>query len=356
VPSLDLLRHRLYNQQLTQPQFATPVEVVAWLGAVQAQEFPGALWSIGQRMLGASAEQLNEAFDTGAILRTHVMRPTWHFVAPADLRWLLALTAPRVHALNASYYRRFELDAGVLKRCHAVLARALRGGQYRTRVELQKALQQAGIDRNGIGLGLIMMHAELEGLICSGPRRGKQFTYALLEERVPPTPALSREAALAELARRYFTSHGPAQVHDFAWWSGLTVADTRAALAMLGDQFEHIKLDGKAYWFKPAAPPAIPRRAHLLPTYDEYGIAYKDRRGYYDPADVGKPEAGYREGFPNLLVIGGRVTGLWRRTLTSTSIIVEPRFWRQPAGADQLQFTAAVRRYAEFLALAPMTV
>jgi hypothetical protein len=348
------LRQRLYNQQLTQPQFTTPVEVVAWLGAVQAQEYPGAIWSVGQRMLGASEARLNEAFDSGAILRTHVMRPTWHFVAPADLRWLLALTAPRVHAFNASYYRRFELDTGVLKRCHAVLVRALRGGQYQTRVELQKALQQAGIDRTGIGLGLIMMHAELEGLICSGPKRGKQFTYALLEERVPPAPALSREAALAELVRRYFTSHGPATVHDFAWWSGLTVADARAGLAMWGNRFEHATVNGKEYWFAPAAPPAIPRRALLLPTYDEYGIAYKDRGAFYDPADVGKPEAGYLEGFPNLLVLGGRVVGLWRRELGKHTVTVTTRNWRELSAAEQRQFTSAAKRYADFLELTPI--
>ena len=351
MASLDLLRHRLFNQRLTQPQLATPAEVVAWFGAVQAQEYLGATWSLGQRMLGATEAALDAAFNAAEIVRTHVMRPTWHFVAPADLRWLLALTGPRVHALNGTMYRRGKLDADVLTRSHAVLATSLSGGRYLTRNELGEALKQAGIERAGQDLAYIMIHAELEGLICSGPRRGKQFTYALLEERVLPAPPLDRDGALAELTRRYFHSHGPATPHDFAWWSGLTVSDARAGLEMTGSLFEREVIDGREFWYAPAQPPAIPKRAYLLPTYDEYGIAYRDRRDFYNPDDAGKPEAGVSAGFAYMIVIGGRVVGLWRREVSKTTVTITTQWWREATPANLRAFAAAARQYGAFLGL-----
>ena len=205
-----------------------------WLGAVQAQDYHGAKWALALRTRGVDSAALDRAFDAGAFLRTHVMRPTWHFVAPEDLRWLLALTGPRVHAVNAHPYRAFELDAPLFRRAHALLTRALRGGRSLTRLELATALEAGGIAARGQRLAYIVMHAEIDALVCSGPMRGKQHTYMLLEERVPPAPALARDEALATLARRYFTSHGPATAHDFAWWSGLTVADAREGVALAG--------------------------------------------------------------------------------------------------------------------------
>ncbi len=348
---MDTLRHRLYNQQLSQPRFETAAEVVAWLGAVQSQEYLGAIWSVGQRMRSATDKTLDQAFDAGTILRTHVMRPTWHFVAPADLRALLALTAPRVHRLNDLYYRKSDLDAPTLKRCHKLISKALSGGQHLTRVELEKVLQRAGIERDRLGLAYILMHAELEGLIVSGPRRGKQFTYALLEERVPPAPPHTRDEALARFVERYFTSHGPATAQDFAWWSGLTVADTKAGLDMVKTVLERETVNGKDYWFAPGQPPPIPATAYLLPTYDEYGIAYKDRSDFYNPADAGKPEAGYSQGFPNMIVLGGRVVGLWRRDLSQSAVTVTQQLWRALSPAEHKAVAAAAQRYADFLGL-----
>ena len=351
MPKLDLIRHRLYNQQLTRPRFATAGEVVAWLGAVQSQEYFGAIWSVGQRMTTATDKALDRAFNEGSLLRTHVMRPTWHFVAPADLRWLLALTAGRVHRLNDLYYRKSELDAATLKRCHKLISKALSGGQHLTREALDERLKKAGIVRDRLGLTYIMMHAELEGLIVSGPRVGKQFTYALVDERVPPAPALTREEALATLVRRYFASHGPAQAQDFAWWSGLTVADAKAGLEMVKAELEHATVDDKEYWFVPGRPPAIPPTVYLLPLYDEYGIAYNDRSAFYNPADSGKPEAGYSQGFPNMIAVGGRVAGLWRRDLSRTTVTLTRQLWRELSPAEEIAFIAAAQRYTDFLDL-----
>jgi Winged helix DNA-binding domain len=178
---------------------------VEWLGAVQAQDFAAAKWALGLRLQGVTDDDIEQAFIDGAILHTHVMRPTWHFVSPADIRWLLALTAPRVHAASASYNRKLELDDAVFRCTHAVLANALQGGKQLTRDELASALQQAGIATEGEQrVTHIMMRAELDGIICSGARRGQQFTYALLAERAPHARMLARDEALAELTRRYW--------------------------------------------------------------------------------------------------------------------------------------------------------
>src|SRR5713226_2242979 len=228
MTNLDIAHRRLHNQLITRPMFEKPDDVVKWLGAVQAQDYAGAKWALGLRMQGVTDDVIEQAFADGAIIRTHVMRPTWHFVAPADIRWMLALTAPRI---NAYYNRKLELDDAVFRHSNAVLAKALQGGKQLTRSELASVLQLAGIAAdNLLRSTYIIMRAELDGIVCSGARRGKQFTYALLDERVPQTRNLDRDEALAEFARRYFTSHGPATLQDFVWWSGLAAADAKAGL------------------------------------------------------------------------------------------------------------------------------
>jgi hypothetical protein len=351
MANLDILRRRLSNQHLARPQLDQPAEMVAWLCAVQAQDYPAAKWALAQRLKGATDASLDEAFNAGAILRTHVMRPTWHFVAPADIRWLLALTAPRVMALLARYGRQLQIDAALHRRSHAVLTRALQGGKQLTRTELNRALQAAGIERSNLGLGHIIMHAELDGLICSGPRRGKQFTYMLLEERVPPVRPLHRDEALPELIKRYFTSHGPAQAQDFVWWSGLTTADTKKGLDLVGSQLAHETVDGKGYWFAPSDPAPMPQTAYLLPNYDEYTIAYKDRSHFYDASAFQSPVARDNVPFAHMIVINGRIVGTWKRTLAKNDVRVEAKFLHAPSGPEQRALKTAVEQYGTFLNL-----
>src|SRR5205085_10298801 len=272
MTNLDIAHQRLHNQLIARHTFENPSDVVQWLGAVQAQDFAGAKWALGLRIEGATDESIERAFADGTILRTHVMRPTWHFVSPADIRWLLALTAPRVHAASAYYNRKLELDDAVFRCTNAVLANALQGGKQLTRDELASALQQAGIVTEDVQrVTYIVMRAELDGIICSGVRRGKQFTYALLAERAPQARSLDRDEALAELTKRYFTSHGPATIQDFVWWSGLTVADAKAGLAMVTSHLLHETINGQTYWFSPSTPPVqyLSQAAYLLPNYDE---------------------------------------------------------------------------------------
>jgi hypothetical protein len=283
------------------------------------------------------------------------MRPTWHFVAPADIRWLLALTGPRVKKLLSHYSRQWGVDAPVLKRGFTAIYKVLQGGQQLTRTQINAVLRSAGIRLGNLSLGHIIMHAELDALICSGPRRGKQFTYMLLEERVPPVKPLQRDEALAELIRRYFTSHGPAQVQDFTWWSGLTAADTKKGLNLVGSQVARETVDGKEFWFVPGDPAPMPRTTYLLPNYDEYTIAYKDRRHFYNASDFQSPIARDNVPFAHMIVMNGRIIGTWKRTLAKSAVRVEAKFLHPPSASEQSALNVALERYGEFLGL-PVTI
>ena len=343
---------RLHCQRLAAGRLTRPAEVVGWLGAVQAQEYPFAKWGLALRMRRATDASVERAFTAGAILRTHVLRPTWHFVTPADIRWLLTLTAPRVRAAVAYYDRQLGITPAVITRADRAVARALSGGVELTRAELRAVLAGAGVAVEGTQrLAHVIMHAELDGVICSGARRGKQFTYALLDERAPTPRTRSHDEALAELARRYFASHGPAQLKDFAWWSGLTSAEARAGVEMARPHLIEEEIEGKSYWFAAEGtkfePPA--RAAYLLPPYDEYLIAYKDRSAALDPA-LWRPGAG-RDPYAAPVVLGGRVIGGWRRTASSQAASVTLELPKRVRGTDALLVEEAARRYGAFLGL-----
>src|SRR5258708_35956811 len=234
LTNLDIAHRRLDHQNISEPELYKPYDVVNELGAVQAQDYLGALWALGLRIQNSTDAVIERAFAEGSILRTHVLRPTWHFVTPADIRWMLELTAPRVKGAIGFNCRRMSMDDAIFKRSRKALVAALRGGRQLTRDALRDAIQRAGIATDDVRLVLILMRAELDGVICSGARIGKQFTYALLDERVPRSQALTRDEALAELTRRYFTSRGPATGDDLVWWSGLTAADAQACLELMG--------------------------------------------------------------------------------------------------------------------------
>jgi hypothetical protein len=350
--ALDIAQQRLLNQRLAAFPFETPADVVSWLVAVQSQDYFGAKWALGLRLRAARDSDIDRAFNAGAILRTHVMRPTWHFVTPADIRWLLALTAPRVHAVNAHRYRQLALDEATLKRSLKALTKALRGGKPVTRDELRGALQAAKIAADGQRLAYIMMHAELEGLICSGPRRGKQFTYALLEERVPPVAALQRDEALAELTRRYFAGHGPATVQDFAKWSGLSSADAKRGLEAVRNQLQHEPVNDNEYWFGESVASArqASSAAYLLSVYDEYLIGYHDRSSIATP-DVAAKLFTMGNALTAVIVINGQIVGSWRRMLDKDTVTIELNPFRRLTKAEQRAVAAAAQRYGEFLGL-----
>lgn len=334
-----VLAARLSNQHLSRPLAgATPASIVAWFGAMQAQEYGPARWAIGQRARGVDDAAVARAFDAGEIVRTHAMRPTWHFVAPEDLRWIQMLTGPRVRAASASVLRANELDARVLARSRRAIARALEGGRFLTRQELAAALDRARIPARSQRLAYIVMDAELEAVICSGPRRGKQFTYALVDQRVPPAETIGIDEALGRLAMRYFQSHGPATIRDFVWWSGLRAGDARRGVEIAA--LRQATIDGVTYVTAstPPRPRGRPASAHLLPIYDEYVNAYRDR---------GEIMAGVAGDsiFMHYLIVDGRLAGTWLPA-ASGGVDVRPRARLTKAQRDAVD--RAVARYRAF--------
>jgi hypothetical protein len=310
---------RLDNQRLSRRGPRRAEDVVAWLGAMQAQEYAAARWGVGQRMAGGATDSMiRRAVDAGRILRTHVMRPTWHFVARDDIRWMLELTAPRVGRVMSHYFRRLELDARLRTRAAAIFERVLGDGPHLTRGELGLHLARGGVAAKGLRLAMLTVHAELEGVICSGAYRGRELTYALLADRAPRRRRLAREEALAELTRRFFTSHAPATVRDFVWWSGLTSADAKRGLDMNRARQEAI--DGRTYWsIRPRLRPAVrypsvgaAAQVFLLPVYDEYLVAYRDRDAVPHGVALNATGPGGPLPFQNPLVIDGQVAGTWR--------------------------------------------
>lgn len=347
----DIISYRLHSQHLSQTDFQTPVDVVSWFGAVQSQDFLGAKWAIGLRTKGLTEADVDRAFTDGSILRTHVLRPTWHFVSPKDIRWMLALTAPRVLAQLKYMDRQVELDSAIIHRSNRILEKSLQGRKNRTRAELSAALEKQGINTNDLRLTHLVMHAELDSVICSGPRQGKQFTYALLEERVPPVPMLGPDESLAELTKRYFTSHGPATLKDFIWWSGLSSTDAKRGLEMVKPGLVHELMDDETYWFSPTLPGKPATRALFLPCYDEYTVGYTDRRAIFDNSHNNKLDARGSFIAQYTILLRGRVVGTLKRTLKSKSVEMETNLFMPLKKSLTKAVIEAGERYAGFLDL-----
>lgn len=326
--------------------------MVRVLGAVQAQDYGGAKWALSQRTNDATDAQIERELDSGAIVRTHVLRPTWHFVAAADLRWMLALTAPRVSQATAYYNRQLELTPAVFRRSNAAIARALRDGKALTRLELRTELERAGVKpATSQRLGHLMMQAELDALICSGARRGKQFTYALVDERIPATAPLQRDEALLALARRYFATRGPATVHDFAWWSGLTIADVRRAIDIAGAELERQDTDQKTYWLvRDRQPlPRSKRTVHLLPNYDEYFIGFRDRSAIGQRIGSTKSVTGGNALIAHVIAVDGQLVGGWKRSMEKRSVVLEADLVVPLKREERAALIAEGRRFGDFL-------
>jgi hypothetical protein len=353
MPTTTIAHQRLHQQALSNHPYSRPEEMVRGLGAVQAQDYGAAKWALGLRLPNLTDADIEQAFNEGRILRTHVLRPTWHFVTPEDIRWMLELTAPRVNGFAAYYYRKLELDEAVFQHAKDVIIKALEGGKHLTREELTAAVEQAGIQTSELRMTHMLMWAELAAVICSGARRGKQQTYALLSEWAPQAKSLPREEALAELTRRYFMGHGPAMVQDFVWWSGLTVADAKAGIEMVKSQSASEEIGGQLYWFSPDLPTIQPQSgtAYLLPNYDEYSVGYSDRSAIYE-GDVPNhldPRGALLLNY--IIVMDSQVIGAWSRTFKKGRVIIQLKPFA-PFTSTQLEAVQkAAQRYGEFLGL-----
>jgi hypothetical protein len=350
------LTQRVINQCLSGSKFKRPADVVSWMVAMQAQEYAMAKWAIGLRLPGSTDQLVEKAFNEGAILRTHIMRPTWHFVSPADIRWIIALTGPRIHAMNKTWYKKLELDQKNIRKIKAALEKIMTG-RHLTRQEIKDELQKKKIVTDGLRMGYILMHAELDSLICSGPRKAKQFTYALMDERVPAEKKqLKPDEALAKLCTAYFNSRGPASIPDFVKWSGLTVKDAKAGIAMMDGKYEKEKINGQEYIFNPnnfdpAKKFVLP--TFLMPDYDEYGMSYKDRSALFSA----NTETKFREGvgrtdnivFNRMLIVDGQIAGTWKRTLDKNKVSFQIEPFSTIPKSKQAAVNKAIERFSSFV-------
>ena len=330
--SRDITTRRLHAQGLLAPRFKTPAETVAWFGAMQGQDYNAAKWAIGLRTKGGATDATIEAaIADGSIVRSWPLRCTLHFVAAQDLRWILALSAPRVLARAAPRFRELKLTDAIFARAHDALALAL-AGVHRTRSEVARLFEDAGIDPGEQRLSHILQHAQIHGLICYAPNRGKQQAFALIDEWVTAAPILSREDAVIELARRYFQSHGPATEHDFAWWSGLTIADARRGMSEVADT-----VTPRARKFVPTC--------HLLPAYDEYVVAYRDRSAISQRLAGAINERGGM--LSPVIEIDGQIVGTWRRVVKGKRVQVELTFKARVTKAERERADAAVEAVSQ---------
>ncbi len=343
-----LNRWRMAVHGLDKPRFDDFHEAVSFFGAVQCQNIGPAIWGMAQRVTAATAADLAVSLHNGRVVRTHVLRPTWHYVAAEDLRAWLALTGPRVLVQAGSQMRSLKLDSDELVRCHRVIAAAL-AGRALSRPQIGEALTAGGIDNGGVRLAAIVMHAELTGLVCSagGP---KQPNYALIDERIPMQPATDRDEALADLTVRYFTSHGPATVNDFRWWSSLTITDIKRALAMLGDDLQQFERDGRTYWAGEPAPTQALRSTivNIVGIYDEYLVGYRESRDVSYP-DGGDETPGYVRGLPlGVLLVDGAAIGRWRVRRSGSTIDLETHLVRALTGDEARELREVATGYAAF--------
>lgn len=343
-----IARLRLNSQQISATSFTTPVELVKWFGAVQGQEFAQSKWGLGLRLRNLTDQGISKDFNEGKILRTHLLRPTWHLVAAEDIRWLLMLTAPRVHAVNGTMYRQTELTRSLFSRCNKILTMILSGGNQLTRDSINEEFERNGIKARGHRLSYIMMQAELDGLICSGAMQGKQFTYALLDERVKATRIPDREQTLATLTSKYFASRGPATVKDFSTWSGLTLSDCRKGIETTGVKLLRERVEGEEYFFSPelSMDRKVSKAVHLLPVYDEFIMGYQDRSAILLRKEGLKGNRPF--GYDCTVVVNGQISGTWRRTVGTKGIDIQIAMFQKPDSAGQKALNEATKWLEEF--------
>lgn len=350
----SLVARRLLAQELGRPRFAKPEDLVAWMGAVQAQDYPATKWAVGVRLRQKQPTDVavERALDKGAILRTHVFRWTWQLVTPGDIRWMLDLVHERLLAKYTKRHRELEIDRKLMTRSQSVFEKALRHGDPLTRDELGEALAGAGLAATGPRLAHLLAIAELEGVVCSGARRGKQHAYALLDHKAPE-PTLKRDAALAELALRYFRSRGPASAADFAWWTGLAPAEARSALEAVDKRLDSESLDGVRHWFvADSRKPETSGQVTLVPAFDEWLVAYRNRDAVLDPKQAKRLNAGGGLLAPSVIA-DGRVIGIWRRELSRGGVSMRVECFSAATTSMKRAIAGAGKRYAAFLGLEP---
>jgi Winged helix DNA-binding domain len=342
---------RLRNQKISHCDFTSPQRLVEHMGAIQAQDFPMSKWAIGLRLPKTGETSIEAALDAGELVRTHVLRPTWHIVSGRDVRWMLALTGKQIKASAASRDREMGIDAALYARVNDLIVKALEGGKHLTRAEIMEFLETQDIKTDPGRAIHFMMNAETDALVCNGQMRGKEQTYALLDEKVPPAPMLDRAEALSELAGRYFESHGPATLPDFHWWSGLSMPDARLGLESIKNGLDFFELDGKTYFFSKNDDreplPTKEKTVFLLPAFDEYCVSYKDRTAVF-AAKFHREAITINGIFKPIIVVNGHVVGVWKRTVLKNKLLIEPAFFDEKDRLDADEIATAAQHLGHF--------
>ena len=341
---------RLINQQIASAKFSRIKEIAGWMGAIQAQDYSMAKWAFGTRLPGSTEKEVETALDKGEIIRTHLLRPTWHIVSSDDIYWMLELTAPAIRSSMKSRHRELELTVPVLKKYLDLIQRSLEDGSHLTREELVSIMKKEKIATENNRASHILFIAELEGIICNGVIKNKKQTYALLNERVQKKEDFTKEEALEKLAKKYFHSHSPATLQDFTWWSGLPVRDARNALEMAKSNFISEKTDTNTYWLSSSFSGELKdeNQVYLLPAYDEFMISYKDRTPSLSL--IHNKKAISSNGiFRPIIIFNSQVAGLWKRTLIKDKVRVETFLFKQVSKSIKGQIEKKADSFGKFL-------
>lgn len=346
----DIAAIRLNRQQISQSKSETVTDLMGWLGAIQAQDYAMAKWAIGVRQPNATIRDVETAINNGEILRTHLLRPTWHMAAAKDIYWLLELTAARIKASMRSRNQELELSTTVFTQSNTIIEKALSGGIHLTREEILVEIGNAGIALDNNRASHLLFQAELEGILCSGAEKNGKPTYALLAERVPQTHPIPKEEALARLAKIYFSSRCPASLQDFIWWSGLTVGDARQALELIKPDLASENIAGQTYWFPDSLCDIQKGKdsVYLLPAFDEYLISYTDRAAML-PFKNQLKVVSNNGIFRPIIVVNGQVTGVWKRTIKKDKVIVETVLFKPIDKTTQDLIEKAATQFGHFL-------
>lgn len=352
MTTYDILLWRMHNQYISRPAASIP-ELIKHLGAMQAQDYPGALWSVALRLPDATVADVEHAIAQKQIVRTWPMRGTLHFVPAEDAKWMVGLMAPKVISGTAARRRQLEIDDDLVAICDRFVTEALHGGNQMTRAELLELLEKHGVRTQNQRGTHILWELAANARICFGPHQGKQPTFVLLDEWVPQSVSMDAEAGYAEMARRYFTSHGPTTIDNFVAWTRCKVSEAKAALAAVADELEHFAFEGKEYWMPKGStkPTPKPGTTCLLPGFDEYLLGYRDRSAALKQEHSNIIVPGGNGMFLPTLVIDGTVRGKWRRTQNAkkVTVTVTPFEPLTPKEIDAIH--VPLQRYSAYLGL-----
>lgn len=350
MDATSIAQMRLINQKLVKTDLTSPVDVVSWMGAIQAQDYTMSRWAVGSRLKTSTDRLITEAVDNGAIIRTHILRPTWHLVTADDIRWMMPLSGPRVRVATRASDKFYGFTDEIVTRNNKTVAAIIEKKGSLTRPQIEAEFNKLGIKTDYFNfMAYVMMCAELDGVVCSGRGDGAKQTYCLFEERVGKLTPLPEDEALEKLARKYFTSHAPATLQDFMWWSGLSTTQARLGMKLIKSDFEVVVADGGEYWVNRSFNGSLEHDSdiHLLPAFDEFIVSYRERRHIFENTDYSKIIT--RNGiFKPAITCGGKVLGLWKRLKKKEAIAVETELFSKVNKKDQQNIDRALEAYKLF--------